>query len=113
MHHNIILRFAMGLTGLLVVLCLGFAWGVTERERRFAARDTAEGATYSESAAAATYHKRCSTCHVPEQTANWVARQPAPTREVVVFDFLQQHGKASEAENRLIARLLADKASGS
>jgi hypothetical protein len=113
MHHNIILRFAMGLTGLLIALSLGFAWGVSERERKFAARDNTEGSMYSESAAAATYQKHCSTCHVLEQTANWVARQPAPTREVVVFDFLQHHGKASEEENRLIAHFLAEKTSGS
>jgi hypothetical protein len=113
MHHNIILRLAMGLTGLLVALSLGFAWGVSERERRFATRNTTEGTMYSESAATATYDKRCSACHVPEQTAKWAARQAAPTREVVVFNFLQQHGKASEAENRLIARFLAEKASGS
>ena len=113
MHHNIILRLAMGLTGLLIALCLGFAWGITERERRFAARDSTEGTAYSESAAVAMYQQRCGSCHVLEQTANWVARQPAPTREVVVFDFLQQHGKASEAENHLIARFLANKATGS
>ena len=58
-------------------------------------------------------HGTCGSCHVLEQSANWVARQPASTREVVVFGFLQQHGKASEAENHLIARLLAEKASGS
>jgi hypothetical protein len=113
MHHNIILRLAMGLTGLLIALCLGFAWGITERERRFAARDTAEGTMYSESAATAAYHNRCGTCHAPDQPANWAARQSARTREAVVFDFLQQHGKASEAENRLIAHLLAEKVSGS
>ena len=113
MHHNIILRLAMGLTGLLIALCLGFAWGITDREGRFAARDATECTLYSESAAAAAYQQRCATCHVPEQPANWVVRQPASTREVVVFNFLQQHGKASEAENHLIARLLAEKASGS
>ena len=113
MHHNIILRLAMGLTGLLIALCLGFAWGITDREGRFAARDATEGTLYSESAAAAVYQQRCATCHVPEQPANWVARQPTPTREVVVFNFLQQHGKASEPDNRLIARFLTQKASGS
>jgi len=110
MHHNIILRLAIGLTGLLIAVSLGFALAMSGREPGVAARD-AEGDTYSESAAATAYQKRCGTCHELEQTAKWVARQPAPTREAEVFKFLQQHGKAPEAENRLIARFLANNAS--
>lgn len=112
MHHNIILRLAIGLAGLLLVVSLGFALAVSGSERRLAARG-AQDAVYSESAAAAAYEKRCGTCHTLEQTVNWVARQPARTREAEVFTFLQQHGKAREAENRLIARFLANNASGS
>ena len=113
MHRIIILRFAMGLVALLIAASLGFAWGVSERERRFAVRGTDAGAMYSESGAAAAYEKRCGTCHAPEQPAKWAARQPAPTREIAIFNFLQQHGKAPEADNRLIARFLSKNASGS
>jgi len=113
MHHNITLRFAIGLIGLLIACSLAFAWAVNQREQRFAAGAAAERMVYSQSAAAAAYEKRCSACHVPEQTANWVARRPASTREGDVFEFLQQHGRASEVENRMIARLLAENASGS
>jgi len=112
MHHNIILRLAIGLTGLLIAVSLGFALAVSGRERRFAAQNL-EGAVYSEGAAAAAYQQRCGQCHAPEQPLNWVARQPAPTREAEVFKFLQQHGKSPEAENRLIARFLANKAAKS
>lgn len=110
MHHNIILRLAIGLTGLLLVVSLGFALAVSGSARRFAARG-AQDAMYSESAAAAAYGKRCGTCHTLQQTENWVARQPARAREAEVFRFLQQHGKAREAENRLIARFLTNRAS--
>jgi len=113
MHHTIILRFAIGLVALLIAASLGFAWSVSERERRFAVRGTDAGPVYSESGAVAVYKKRCGTCHAPEQPANWAARQSAPTREIAVFNFLQQHGKAPEADNRLIARFLAKNASGS
>lgn len=112
MHHNIILRLALGLTGLLIVVSLGFALAVSGSGRRLAAAN-AENAVYSESAVAPAYAKRCSPCHTLEQTVSWVARQPAATREAEVFKFLQQHGKAPEAENRLIARFLANKAPGS
>jgi|SRR3974390_45429 len=113
MHHNIILRFAMGLTALLIVLSLGFAWGVRGREQRFAAREPVHESVYTETQAAAAYRERCAGCHPRHEPAAWAARQPAPAREASVLSLLQQHGKASEAENRLIARYLAQQASGS
>jgi hypothetical protein len=110
MHHKIILRLAVGLVALLIVASLGFAWGVTGRERRLAEHGGQTNVIYTESAGAAAYEQRCGACHAPEQPASWVARQPAATREIDLFNFLQQHGKAPESENRLIARFFAQSA---
>ena len=113
MHHNIILRFAIGLIALLIACSLAFAWAVNQREQRFAARDSARSVVSNESAAAAAFDKRCRACHALDQVVTWVAQRPSATREVDVFDFLQQHQRAPEPENRLFARYLADRASGS
>ncbi|HUO91929.1 MAG TPA: hypothetical protein VMU22_03365 [Rhizomicrobium sp.] len=110
MHHNIVLRLAIGLTGLLIAVAFAFAWGLGERNQNVPAPGTIQGAASSENAAAATFHARCGSCHALAQPEGWAARQPATAREAAVFNFLQQHGKASEAENRLLARFLAEKA---
>jgi len=112
MHHNVILRLAMGLIVVLVCASVAFAWAVNQREQRLAARDALRPSPYSDTSAEAAYEQRCTECHAPQQIADWVARRPASTRETDVLDFLRSHGRAPEAENRLIARLLAQRASG-
>lgn len=107
MHHRIILRFALALMALLIAMSLQFAWAATRYERAFAASNDVRGAAYAEGAAMAAYDQRCRLCHSREETANWVSQQPAGTRESRTFEFLQQHGKAPEADNRLIAHYLA------
>jgi cytochrome c553 len=111
-HHSIILRFAIALTVLLVVVSFAFAWAVSHREQKFAARASAADVAYSDTEAVAAYVKRCSACHVVEQMESWLAARPADQREAALFGFLQQHGKAPEAENHVIATYLAAKAPG-
>jgi hypothetical protein len=70
-------------------------------------RAAAALAAPSPAEATALYDRKCAKCHEPEEVPTWVAQQPADSREAAVFEFLQKHRKATEAENRLLAAYYA------
>jgi hypothetical protein len=110
MQHHIIIRAAVGLTAVLLVVALAFAWATTFREARLAAQEAAAGPAepaYDAQAAAGRYEERCSMCHERSELDAWVMALPADGVEQGVFEFLAGHGKAPQRENRLIARYLA------
>jgi mono/diheme cytochrome c family protein len=111
MHHRIIRRAAIGLTTVLVFIALAFGWGTLFREQRLAARDAPAGepAPYDPAAAAAAYEERCTMCHGPARDNDgWMAGTPSERLEAAFAEFLAGHAKAPAAENRILAKYLAE-----
>jgi hypothetical protein len=126
-QHSIIVRVAWGLSAFLVLTAIAFAWAVNYRERNYAAliaeaersapqpapaaggADAAGAAAPSAEAARAAFDKRCAKCHEPEEMSEWVATLPRDGTEAAALEFLQQHKKAPEAENRVVAAHLAER----
>jgi hypothetical protein len=121
-QHSIILRAAWALSLFLVVAAGAFAWAANQRERHYeqliaqaaaeaeraqATAGAAAPAALGTAGAVAAYEKRCARCHDPEEVPAWVATQPVDGREAAVLAFLAEHGKAPEAENRVLAAYFA------
>jgi hypothetical protein len=110
MQHRIIFRAAIGLTTVLVVIALAFGWGTLFREQRLAASEAAAGeaAPYDPAAAAAAYEERCTMCHGAAEDNEWMDDTPNERLEEAFAEFLGGHAKAPPAENRMIAKHLAE-----
>jgi hypothetical protein len=125
MSHRNIRRIAISLTVFFVLVALGFAWSASTRDAALEARLAAAvsaasgpsapgggGAASSGGGAAPgaagmkSFEKRCARCHEPEHVTAWVSKQPGDQCEAL-HEFLRQHRKAPEEENRGIAALFA------
>ena len=118
MSHRNIRRVAIALTVFFVLVALGFAWSASTRDaaleaRLHAAVSAASGASAPGGGGATpgaagleSFEKRCARCHDPEDVTAWASKQPGDQCEAL-HEFLQQHRRAPEDENRSIAALFA------
>jgi len=95
MHHVIVRHVALAVCGVLTAAALLFGWVTSGRP---GAAAPAEHAAPPEGSA--LFYARCGHCHTAAGLA--AAMRPAgrPPRDWMAF--LEQHGQASAAENRLI-----------
>lgn len=101
MHHVIVTRVSVSLCVLFAACILGFAALVHDPEP--AGRDEAEPEP-----GRALFDRHCGRCHGVGELAADLAR--APDREARMAElegFLESHGRASAAEDRVILEYLA------
>jgi cytochrome c553 len=129
MQHTIIIRMAWVVTFLLIAAAAAFAWGATFKERQYAAAAATLGppapaaapapdgtlastgsAARSDGSGLAAFEKRCAKCHEPSDVSEWQSAEPGNSRDPALFEFLQKHRKAPDAENRAIADYFASQA---
>ena len=126
MQHTIIIRMAWAVTCLLIAAAAAFAWGANFKERQYEATaatlalpahtaasadgaqapdggaDPTGSAARSDEDGQAAFEKRCAKCHETSDVSEWRLAQPGNGRDAALFDFLQKHHKAPEADNRAI-----------
>jgi hypothetical protein len=134
MQHTIIIRRAWVVTFLLIAAAAAFAWGANFKERQYEAAAATLGppapaaapadgtqapdgtlastgsAARSDGSGLAAFEKRCAKCHEPSDVSEWQSAEPGSSRAPALFEFLQKHRKAPDAENHAIADYFASQA---
>jgi len=118
MSHRLILRVAIGLTVFLGLVALAFAWSAGVHDARLNAAIASAGGAPSGNDESATppsggeiFERRCRRCHSTEAVAAWTSRQSGNQCDAL-YEFLQKHRMAPQAENRVIALKFAPGCSG-
>jgi len=118
MSHRLILHVAIGLTVFLGLVALAFAWSASVHDARLNAAIASAGGARSGNdestkgpSGSEIFQKRCVRCHSTDAVAAWTSRQSGNQCDAL-YDFLQKHRMAPQAENRVIAVKFAPGCSG-